>query len=149
MKTFLNECYISDFLGYGHIVPATPVGKLATIFYAIFGIPLFLLYLSNIGDIMAKSFKFIYSRICKCQRDHKPPEQIPSGILKKPDSYRVQMLPQHVHGLSQTGIAGGPEESTSSMASGMIGKKDSKLCYLHFHKEMVKYCIVLLSRRIT
>ena len=110
------------FLGYGHIVPATPVGKLATIFYAIFGIPLFLLYLSNIGDIMAKSFKFIYSRICKCQRDHKPPEQIPSGILKKPDSYRVQMLPQHVHGLSQTGIAGGPEESTSSMASGMIGK---------------------------
>ena len=114
------------FLGYGHIVPATPVGKLATIFYAIFGIPLFLLYLSNIGDIMAKSFKFIYSRICKCQRDHKPPEQIPSGILKKPDSYRVQMLPQHVHGLSQTGIAGGPEESTSSMASGMIGKKVSR-----------------------
>ena len=110
------------FLGYGHIVPATPVGKLATIFYAIFGIPLFLLYLSNIGDIMAKSFKFIYSRICKCQRDHKPPEQIPSGILKKPDSYRIQMLPQHVHGLSQAGVPGGPEESTSSMASGMIGK---------------------------
>ena len=59
------------------------------------------------------------------------------------------MLPQHVHGLSQTGIAGGPEESTSSMASGMIGKKESKLCYLHFHKEMVKHCIALLSRRGT
>ena len=34
------------------------------------------------------------------------------------------MLPQHVHGLSQAATPGGPEESTSSMASGMIGKKD-------------------------
>ena len=32
------------------------------------------------------------------------------------------MLPQHVHGLSQAGSGLGPEESTSSMASGMIGK---------------------------
>ncbi len=39
--------------GYGHIAPVTPVGKLVTIFYAIIGMPLFLLYLSNIGDIMA------------------------------------------------------------------------------------------------
>jgi hypothetical protein len=51
------------FPGYGHIAPTTPVGKLVTIFYAIFGIPLFLLYLSNIGDIMATTFKWIYSRL--------------------------------------------------------------------------------------
>merc|ERR1719273_1928527 len=54
-------------IGYGHIVPTTKEGKIVTIFYAIFGMPLFLLYLSNIGDIMATSFKWIYSRICKCQ----------------------------------------------------------------------------------
>ena len=89
------------FPGYGHIAPITPVGKLVTIFYAIVGIPLFLLYLSNIGDIMAKSFKWTYSRLCKCQRGQKPPEQIPSGILKKTgEPYRVQYLPQHVHGLA-------------------------------------------------
>lgn len=29
--------------------------------------PLFLLYLSNIGDIMAKSFKWIYARLCLCR----------------------------------------------------------------------------------
>merc|ERR1719270_1427972 len=78
------------------------------------------------------SFKFIYSRLCKCQRDIKSPEQIPSGILKKPDAYRVQMLPQHVHGLSQ---AGGPEESTSSMASGMIGSEYSD----EFQQQIVSY----------
>jgi potassium channel subfamily K member 18 len=36
--------------GYGNIAPSTDWGKIATIFYAIFGMPLFLLYLSNIGN---------------------------------------------------------------------------------------------------
>uniref|UniRef100_A0A182WAU0 Potassium channel domain-containing protein n=1 Tax=Anopheles minimus TaxID=112268 RepID=A0A182WAU0_9DIPT len=29
--------------------------------------PLFLLYLSNIGDILAKSFKWIYAKFCLCR----------------------------------------------------------------------------------
>lgn len=40
-------------------------------FYAIIGMPLFLLYLSNIGDIMAKMFKWFYSRCCQCKRKRK------------------------------------------------------------------------------
>ena len=66
-------------LGYGHIAPATSLGKLATIFYTIAGIPLFLLYLSNIGDILATSFKWTYSRICKCQK-------APSSKVVAPDA---------------------------------------------------------------
>ncbi|KAJ8940000.1 hypothetical protein NQ318_012922 [Aromia moschata] len=50
--------------GYGHIAPKTTWGKVVTIFYAILGIPLMLLCLSNIGDIMATSFRFIYWRVC-------------------------------------------------------------------------------------
>jgi hypothetical protein len=34
-----------------------------TIFYAILGIPLMLLCLSNIGDIMAHSFRFLYWKV--------------------------------------------------------------------------------------
>ena len=45
----------------------TPIGKIVTIFYAVIGVPLFLLYLSNIGQIFATSFKWTYSRLCKCQ----------------------------------------------------------------------------------
>ena len=103
-----------------------------TIFYAIVGIPVFLLYLSNIGDIMAKSFKWTYSRLCKCQRGPKQgaaaSEQMPSGILKKPqDTYRIQYIPQHVHGLNSASNQPQPppmEESTSSMASGPVGSEE-------------------------
>lgn len=41
-----------DDAGYGNIAPATEEGKIATIFYAIIGMPLFLLYLSNIGNLL-------------------------------------------------------------------------------------------------
>ncbi|XP_055589683.1 uncharacterized protein LOC129741892 [Uranotaenia lowii] len=62
-------------IGYGHIAPKTHMGKISTIFYAILGIPLMLLCLSNIGDIMASSFRFLYWRVCcyVCTREPKKP----------------------------------------------------------------------------
>ncbi|GFT68675.1 hypothetical protein NPIL_500641 [Nephila pilipes] len=55
-----------DCFSYGNIAPRTNWGKIATIVYAIIGIPLMLLYLTNIGDILAKSFRYVYGRICSC-----------------------------------------------------------------------------------
>ncbi|KAJ0183563.1 hypothetical protein K1T71_001539 [Dendrolimus kikuchii] len=59
---------------YGHIAPKTQTGKVVTIFYAILGIPLMLLCLSNIGDVMASSFRFLYWRMC-CYVCTRPPKR--------------------------------------------------------------------------
>ncbi|CAF1025754.1 unnamed protein product [Adineta ricciae] len=51
-------------IGYGHITCQTNYGKIMTMIYAIFGIPLMLLCLANIGSTMADAFRFIYCNIC-------------------------------------------------------------------------------------
>ncbi|XP_013790710.1 TWiK family of potassium channels protein 7-like, partial [Limulus polyphemus] len=56
---------------YGNSAPKTNWGKLITIVYAIFGIPLMLIYLTNIGDLLAKAFRYVYGRLCTCKpSDH-------------------------------------------------------------------------------
>ncbi|KAK9730570.1 Ion channel [Popillia japonica] len=64
---FLYSLTVITTIGYGNIVPKTDWGKVTTIIYAIIGMPLFLLYLSNIGDIMARSFKWLYATCCLCK----------------------------------------------------------------------------------
>ncbi|XP_023226111.1 TWiK family of potassium channels protein 7-like [Centruroides sculpturatus] len=63
-NSLLYVVTISSTIGYGHIAPVTQLGKLATILYAIVGIPLLLVCLANIGDAMASCFRWIYSRLC-------------------------------------------------------------------------------------
>ncbi|XP_066148876.1 potassium channel subfamily K member 18 [Euwallacea fornicatus] len=64
---FLFSLTVITTIGYGNIWPRTRNGKIVSIVYAIIGMPLFLLYLSNIGDVMARSFKWIYANLCLCR----------------------------------------------------------------------------------
>jgi len=67
---------VAVLVGYGHIAPKTTLGRIITIIYALLGIPLTFLYLSNIGNFMANTFRVFYKRVCcdilccqKCDRD--------------------------------------------------------------------------------
>lgn len=94
-------------IGYGHMVPVTPIGKIVTIVYAIIGVPLFLLYLSNIGEIFATSFKWSYSRLCKCQI---------LRLQRRRAQFRVEALPQQLHGpggMMELQSTGGEREKVS------------------------------------
>ncbi|KAL3111591.1 hypothetical protein niasHT_019938 [Heterodera trifolii] len=60
--SFLYSLSIITTIGYGNTSAKTYFGKTLTILFAIIGIPLMLLFLTNIGDVMAKIFRFLYAR---------------------------------------------------------------------------------------
>uniref|UniRef100_A0AC34Q5B1 Potassium channel domain-containing protein n=1 Tax=Panagrolaimus sp. JU765 TaxID=591449 RepID=A0AC34Q5B1_9BILA len=59
---FLYSLTVITTIGYGNTAAKTYFGKTLTIVFAIIGIPLMLLFLTNIGDVMAKIFRFLYAR---------------------------------------------------------------------------------------
>ena len=50
--------------GYGNIAPKTPMGQIVTMIYATFGMPVFMLWASNMGTLMAQTFTFLYANMC-------------------------------------------------------------------------------------
>lgn len=57
---------IFTMIGYGNLVPRTEWGKVITIFYAVFGIPLYILYFMNMGKALASIFKWLYIKLNSC-----------------------------------------------------------------------------------
>jgi hypothetical protein len=65
--------------GYGNLAPKTPEGKVVTMLYALVGVPLMLLCLSNLGTVLAGTFQFAYSHACcyACAKNHHQPQKLP------------------------------------------------------------------------
>jgi len=66
-----THCVCCVGAGYGHVAPKTKWGRLITIVYALVGIPLTFLYLSNMGNFMAKCFRLFYQRVSMTPISHR------------------------------------------------------------------------------
>lgn len=60
---------IFTMIGYGNTLPRTVYGKVATVIYATFGIPLYILYFMNMGKVLASTFRWLYTWFHACSRD--------------------------------------------------------------------------------
>ena len=58
-----RDLHANCWVGYGHIAPKTKWGKVVTILYAIVGIPLTLLTITNLGGFMATAFRWFYKNV--------------------------------------------------------------------------------------
>ncbi|ESN94958.1 hypothetical protein HELRODRAFT_193671 [Helobdella robusta] len=76
-------------VGYGNITPQTFHGRLVCIIYALIGIPLMLVFLANIGGVMADVFRFVYTKACCCGCIRPKPELNSNGTSEpeNPDEY--------------------------------------------------------------
>ncbi|KAJ0172866.1 hypothetical protein K1T71_011042 [Dendrolimus kikuchii] len=83
-SAFLYSLTVITTIGYGHLSPKTNWGKVITIMYALLGMPLFLLYLSNVGELLARWFKCIYALICLCRG-------CPGFTRRRVDRFRPQL----------------------------------------------------------
>ena len=53
---------VMSMIGYGDVVPRTEAGKIGVIVYAIFGIPVYILYFMNMGKVFAAVLKWVYTK---------------------------------------------------------------------------------------
>ncbi|XP_050357415.1 uncharacterized protein LOC126778088 [Nymphalis io] len=88
MNSFVYCLTLVTTIGYGHIAPKTTYGRVATIGYAIIGIPLFLIVLADFGKLFTRIIKFFwafirrfyYTRSCKSVRKTAPMQEVMKGL---------------------------------------------------------------------
>jgi len=90
------DVWLTD-AGYGHIAPKTALGRVVTIIYATFGIPLTLLTIAQVGGYMAVVFRFTYKNLmcglgagaCTCCRSDAV-TQDPHVVTENPHDVTAQ-----------------------------------------------------------
>ncbi|XP_071958126.1 uncharacterized protein [Antedon mediterranea] len=66
-------------IGYGHYVPATQIGRGLTMLYALFGIPLNLIFLARVGTHLSRLITFTYYHL-SCFIDRRQEEEHRSDV---------------------------------------------------------------------
>ncbi|XP_070567562.1 TWiK family of potassium channels protein 18-like [Ptychodera flava] len=63
---YLSACFfcitVISTIGYGTVTPITQGGRLACMFYAFLGIPLFVIFLAKVGKLISTALQFLYHK---------------------------------------------------------------------------------------
>ncbi|XP_067928677.1 TWiK family of potassium channels protein 9-like [Watersipora subatra] len=86
---------VATTIGYGHIAPLTKWGRLVCIAYAVVTIPIFLMFLANIGSILANLFQITYSTVCCCGCCRKKVEKEKSSEEEEKEEEYIQKVAQN------------------------------------------------------
>ena len=79
--------------GYGNIAPRTSSGQMFCMVYTVFGLALMMLFLANIGNMMARTIKRSYSRLaCRWCRVRRRWSQHPEGLNTEPDRIKDDIV---------------------------------------------------------
>lgn len=70
-RTNVQYIFLHLFSGYGGISPRTQWGRIAALVYALFGIPIVLLYLSAMGEGLSNVMRFLFRKLRLCGRGRK------------------------------------------------------------------------------
>ncbi|XP_059484125.1 potassium channel subfamily K member 18-like [Neocloeon triangulifer] len=82
-------------IGYGNLAPKTPAGKILTMIYAVFGVPLMLLCLSNLGQLLANTIQFAYSHVCCNRRKSRSSKKQQNRNSRRQTKHQLPTSPLH------------------------------------------------------
>ncbi|XP_049879648.1 potassium channel subfamily K member 16-like [Pectinophora gossypiella] len=71
-SSFLYALTLITTIGHGNVTPKSAAGKLVAVAYACVGIPIIMLYLSTIGEALARRVRALYSRLPRAAPRRKP-----------------------------------------------------------------------------
>ncbi|KAJ1348760.1 potassium channel activity protein [Parelaphostrongylus tenuis] len=109
-------------IGYGYPITQTVAGRVTSIFYILFGIPIFLIILKDIGRLMSRGCRKLYKRLGASQRK----------IAQSPQIRRVSQYFPSFH----TSIAGKTGSIRRQAASDVeLGTKKQSKVNAHWHAE--------------
>nr|XP_018911530.1 PREDICTED: uncharacterized protein LOC109040166 isoform X1 [Bemisia tabaci] len=85
INAFIYCLTVITTIGYGHITPSTTTGKIITMVYAVFGIPMFLILLADFGKMFTRCIKFLWAfvrRLYYTGSCRKVRRNVPQEVMK-------------------------------------------------------------------